>query len=718
ELEANAVAAEKVGRLRELGLGAAEIQSVSVTLGLEPSEALDSDAPPSGAVSNPAQLLRSALARIALKLAQDRLTVLAWDGAEHMDEASQGLLDGLVRDTKDSRVAIVLAYRPGFIHRWTDVPSYFELRLGPMSDDDVARLTGTRLAAEEVPLDLLREVTAKSGGNPLYVEEYLKALADAGAIRVMDGRVAYDPRVAEIEVPKTLRGIVSSRLARITPAERHVLQIAAVAQERFSPELLATISEESIEDVIGMLEALEERGLLRKTSSSRSTERAEYDFAHELVGEVLRDGLTLDARRELHEDVAIALEGLYPSRLDELAEKLAHHHREAGNRERAVDYMIRAADRLEAEHALQGSVTALERALELLSQMATPDRDKMIELYKRIGDLAFRSRELESGAERLAAGVDLAEALGRREEVARLSMLRGRLLVNTPGSSEDGRRWLDQAGRIARQLDDQRLLRDAILADAEADMRIGEHARGSTHLAEALALSRSLGDVEAQIRCLVPLALATASDGRAAEALRALEEANELQKDVGDRFTECEMLKMHGLAHFLAGDYEPSLEYSAKARELALEYGFPYEAAVNAHNMGEAYLRLGDYKRAFASLRYSYEVARDHGWEKLQWGNMRVLGFIDATRFGSKEGRSHVVQANEYAAAHGYVWDLIQGRYYLAIIDQGRGDEEEARQALRDVLRLAADHGHRDYVVAAEKGLRALEQGSTLQLPG
>jgi serine/threonine protein kinase/tetratricopeptide (TPR) repeat protein len=706
ELEAEDEAREKVGRMRELGLSPAEIAAISVTLGLEPEE----DAEGEG-VDNPAQLVRPALGRMALKLAEDRLTVFAWDGAESMDEESQQLLDWLIRDTRDARIGVVLSYRPGFVHAWSDVPSYFELPLGPMSDEDVARLTATRLAAEEVPLELLREVTAKSGGNPLYVEEYLKALADAGAIRVRDGRVDYDPEVAEVEVPKTLRGIVSSRLARLGPTDRHLLQVASVAGERFTSDLLAEVSGEDPGAVADALEVLARRGLVTKGQN-------EYDFSHELVGEVLRDGLTLESRRELHAAVAEALEQLYPRRLDELAEKLAAHHREAGDRERAVDFLVRAADRLEGEHSLAGAVAALERAVELLGQMAQPDRDRTIELYRRIGDLCFRSRDLEDGAERMGAAVELCEALGRDADVARFSMMRGRLMVNVPGSSEDGRRWLDRAADLARQLGDERLLRDVVLATAEADIRLGEHRSAAEHFEEALRLAREAGDVEAQTRCLIPLALASASDGRLERALGALAEARKLTGADPDRFTECELAKMEALVRFFANDYEACLEAGGRALELAKEYGFPYEQAVNAHNMGEAYLRLGDYKRAFASLRFSYEMSRDHGWSKLQWANMRVLGFIDATRFGSKEGRSHVVQANEFAESHGFVWDVIQGRYYLAIIDQGRGDEDAARQGLREILRLAADHGHRDYVSAAEKALKALDAGSTIQLPG
>jgi hypothetical protein len=96
---------------------------------------------------------------------------------------------------------------------------------------------------------------------------------------------------------------------------------------------------------------------------------------------------------------------------------------------------------------------------------------------------------------------------------------------------------------------------------------------------------------------------------------------------------------------------------------------------------------------------------------------MRILGFIDAIRFGSEEGRKHVAEANELAAARGLVWDVIQGRFYLAMIDQARGDTDEARAGLREVLRLAAEHGHHNFVEGAEKGLAALEAGVAIRPP-
>jgi hypothetical protein len=97
--------------------------------------------------------------------------------------------------------------------------------------------------------------------------------------------------------------------------------------------------------------------------------------------------------------------------------------------------------------------------------------------------------------------------------------------------------------------------------------------------------------------------------------------------------------------------------------------------------------------------------------------NMRILGFIDATRFGSVEGRTRLLQAIDYAVQHDFVWDVIPGKYLLAIVEQGRGDTVRARAALREVLSLAAQHGHRKYTQDSEAALRELDAGTPIMLP-
>jgi serine/threonine protein kinase/tetratricopeptide (TPR) repeat protein len=691
------VAREKVQRARELGLSSEELDAIRTVLGL------GGDAP----TVPQASALAKAVLRMSTRLASDRLSVFAWDGVDAMDSDTQKLLGGLIRGKGGARIAVLLAGRPGFTHPWAALTNFTEVPLAALGDDDVARLTAVRLRAEEVPAELLHEMRAKSGGNPLYVEEYLKSLALSGAIEVVEGRVVYHREVAEVEVPKSLRGIVASRLARLLETERLVTQVAAVAGTRFSVDLIAHATGEELATVGKAFQSLERRQIFVPNGAS------EHTFSNELIGEVVRDALPLDAKRAIHGSIALALESLHSSRLDELADLLAHHFKEAGERAKSVDYLERAATRLETENAFGAAIRNLASAITILSQLPVPDRDRMLRLYRRVGELSFRGRDLAEGARLLSAAVDTAEALQRNADVARFSLMRGRLLVSAL-KFEEGRRWIERGRELARNAGEKELLRDAALASAEADSRNGEHVQAVVSFREALDLSREVADTKTQIRCLIPMSLAFAASGDANAATKTLAEARELAKLTPDRFTECELVKFESLLSYYTNDYETALAKAEQALELAREYGFHYECAVNAHNIGDMHMRLLDFKRAFASLRYSYELAREHGFQKLEIMNLRVLGFIDASKFGSAEGRARIVEAIQYASENAYVWDLIESKQMLALVDYQRGEYDAAKQLMREVLRLATENGHGRVAQDAERALSAMEKNESL----
>lgn len=700
EFDPEALLRDRTTRLRELGLLSVEQTAVAAALGLKTTGRQYSSHRP----------LRAALLRIIRKLAEDRLTIFAWDGAEHMDTDSQSIVDDMLRAVSQARVAVFLSYRPPHRPRWADLANFQEVKIGPLTDDDIARLTATRLGADEIPFELLREVTTKSGGNPLYVEEYLKALSDSGAIRFEEGQVRFNAAVADVDVPKTLRGIVASRIARLGPIPRYLLQVAAMAGERFASEIVAAAAEEEERTVAQALHADDMQGIVVRLGPQ------EHMFAHGLVQQVLVEGITLSARREIHAAIADAIASLYPDRKDELAERLSRHHLEAGHHDEAVDYLVRAARRFERESALGDAILMLQRAIEVLSSIGTPDRERMFRIYEEIAELCFRSRDLALGAQVMDRALKLAENQHADAHVARFCVWRGRMLVSA-SRIEEGRRWLDQAQHVARGLTDHDLSREVFIAKADADARSGDFAKAVGSLREALELARGAEDLGAEIRCLMPLALTYARMSDHASAMRTLEQVRALGQQQDDTLTHVQILRLESQIHYHARDPESTARAAGRALELAREASLFYESALNAHNMGEAFLRVGDYRRAFAALRSSYETASEHGFSRLQISNMRVLGFIDATRFSSAEGRSRLLQAIDYATTHAYVWDVIQGKYLLAIVDQARGDLDTARSTLRDVLNLAAQHGHRKYTEDSEQALRQLEAGVAITLP-
>ena len=698
DLESSAEIAEKVARLRELGLSKTEMDAVSKALGVDTSEE-------EGSAQRP---LRAAIARIAMKLAEDRLTVFAFDDLEGMDAESLQLLRRLARNPNGGRLVIVVAHRGDAPFDWEGFPNHVAVRLGPLPDEDIAHLVAVRLGVDEVPGELLREIVIKSSGNPLYVEEYLLALQEAGAIRVEDGKAHYEPAEG-VEVPRSLRGIVAGRLARLGDEERGLLRVGAVIGGRFHVAMVASVAQLPRERVAELLEGLVEREILIQTGAE------EMGFAHQLVPEIVHSQLPLDDRRALHERVAQGFETVYPEHLDELAERLAHHYREAGKRERAIDFLVRAADRLENEFALAGAVGTLARAIEMIAQAPSPDRERELKLHERIAALCLRGRELVTGLERIEPALELAEGLGRDEYVARFSLDKG-LLLTASNRFAEAEPWFDRARQVAKNAGHVELLGEIARGDAEAWARNGDNERAAKLLEEALQLAKASGDVDAQRRALVPLALAYGGKGDLDAARQALEHARETLGDTPERIVECDLWKTDSLVSFLTGNLQRTLDSGYRALDLAKEYGFAYEAAVNAHNIGETLIRMGDFKRAFAMLRYSYDLSREHGFLKLQYNNMRVLGYIDAVKLGTSQGRDRVVEALQHAEEHGYVWDIIQSVYTLALVDCVLGDQASARAGFQRLLRLGNEHGHAHYAAAAETALAAMDTGNPVPM--
>jgi serine/threonine protein kinase/tetratricopeptide (TPR) repeat protein len=700
EFDAEALLRDRTTRLRELGLLSAEQTAVAAALGLDPG----------GRPHVGHRPLRAALLRIIRKLAEDRLTIFAWDGAEHMDPDSQAIMDDMLSTVSEARVAVILGYRPPHRPGGAELPNFVEIRLGALTDEELARLTATRLGADEIPLELLREVTSKSGGNPLYAEEHLKALIDSSAIRFDDGQVRFNAAVADVAVPKTLRGIVASRIDRLGPLQRYVLQVAAIAGERWNSEIVAAAAQEEPRAVLEAVHARDMQGVVQRVGPD------EYTFAHGLVRQVVLEGTTVQARREIHAAITDAIIGLYPNRLDELAERLARHHLEAGQHDAAVDALVRAAHRFERESAGDEAIAALQRAADILAMTASPDRERMFRIYEEIAELCFRNRDLELGAELMHKALKAAESHKADHYVARFCVWLGRMLVSA-SRIEEGRRWLDQAQHVTRGLTDAGLARDVFIAKADADARSGEFEKAVGALKEAYELARTSEDRLAELGCLMPLALTYARMADHASAMQTLAEVQRLAELQHDPLIAAQVLRLESQIHYHARDPEAVARASARAMEICREANLFYEGALNAHNMGEAFLRLSDYRRAFAALRSSYEIATEHGYTRLQMSNMRFLGFIDATRFNSTEGRSRLIQAIDYAIEHDYVWDIIQGKYLLAIVHQGRGELDSARAALREVLDLAAQHGHRKYTEDSEQALRELDAGVPIALP-
>jgi predicted ATPase len=213
-------------------------------------------------------------------------------------------------------------YRPEYQHRWGSKTYYTQLRLDPLPPESAEELLQALLgdSADLTPLTQL--LIERTEGNPFFLEESLRTLLETKTLVGERGAYRLTKPIPSIQVPATVQAILAARIDRLAPEEKRLLQTAAVIGTEVPFALVRAIAEEPEEGLRRSLAHLQAAEFLYEM---RLFPDLEYTFKHALTHEVAYGSLLQEQRRALHARIAVAIERLYPDRLAEQVERLAHH---------------------------------------------------------------------------------------------------------------------------------------------------------------------------------------------------------------------------------------------------------------------------------------------------------------------------------------------------------------------------------------------------------
>ncbi len=280
-------------------------------------------------------------------------TLLLYEDIHWADESLLDLLETFAARVHDVPVLFValartelLTNRPGW---GGGVPSYTALLLDPLSADAGRKLARKLLASARDGQAAAVAETAE--GNPLFIEELSASLAERSTAG--SGRL-----------PTSVQAIVAARLDALPPDERRVLMDASVVGRVFWRGALNEMA--ARDDVSAILGSLEARDMIRREAVSRISGDQQFGFKHALIHEVAYGTLPRAARRERHAAVARFLAAA--TAVGQSHEALAHHWREAGENERALDELEAAADQAARGWAQERALKLYGEALQLVPE--------------------------------------------------------------------------------------------------------------------------------------------------------------------------------------------------------------------------------------------------------------------------------------------------------------------------------------------------------------
>jgi tetratricopeptide (TPR) repeat protein len=409
-----------------------------------------------------------------------------------------------------------------------------------LSARQVGAMLRSVLAVENVPVQLEAFVLEKSAGNPFFVEEVVASLQELGVLTQADGTVTLNSDLTSVALPTTIQGVVAARIDRLDPRRKRLLMTASVIGREFLVRILEVVCDAgatvrvALEDLVGS-------ELIRAKDLG---EALEYMFRHAVTQEVAYNALLKSDRRDLHDKVARAIEGLYPDRIGEQVETLAFHFSRGSSPQEAIHFLTRAGDKAIERYALDEASSYYQQAYDLLVEQAL-------------------------GAERSGAMVQL--------------LVSWSLVFYYRGRFKQLVELIDRHAEEREACTEPRLVAMCLAWHANAMCNSGDYEASVQSGEQAMVMAEDVGAVAANTYARIFTSWSLVLTGRldAAEAL--LEPVEVISRKLDDHGYGAFKLRMV-LAHIalMRGDHETAMRYADEQLHIANDTG-NRRARVTAH---------------------------------------------------------------------------------------------------------------------------------------
>ncbi len=363
-----------------------------------------------------------------------------------------------------------------------------ELEVGGLPEPDATELVRRRTAGTPSAA-FTRALYAGTEGNPFFIEEMVRHLADSG-VRSQEAGAG---ELARFGLPEGVRGVIARRLERLDEDGLDCLKMASVIGRDFDSALLETVLGFEEERFLRALEVALDAGLVCESPG----EPGRYTFAHALVRETLYAAMSSHRRTRVHRRVGLALE----QRPDPPLGALAHHFTRAaepGDAERAIRYAMAAGAQATAMLANEEAAEHYARALEVLRRSSPEALERRCELLVELGDARVRSGERPAAWGVFREAAALAAQLGDGALLARAAIGASRRFIQPPGViDEELIALLEQA--LAMTAGDLSVMRVILITRLCGALYFSPDRRDQMRRlsAEATAIAARLGNSEA-----------------------------------------------------------------------------------------------------------------------------------------------------------------------------------------------------------------------------
>ena len=426
-----------------------------------------------------------------------------------------------------------------------------------------------------LPAEARAQILERAEGIPLYAVETVRMMLDRGAL-VQEGAVYRPTGPLELEIPETLQALIGARLDGLPPAERRVLQDAAVLGKTFTQRALAGLSDLGDGELDSLLASLVRKEVLAVQADPRSPEHGQYGFLQDLVRHVTYETLSKRERKARHLAAAAHLESTLGE--DEVVEVVASHYLDAYRAAPAADdaeaIKVKARTMLSRAGERAASLAAAREAQRYFEQAAELADDPVgqARFHADAARMAWRRGRADEARALFEQALTVFDGAGLGREAARVSARLGEIDFRE-GHPPEAVARLEKA--LEMLADDEPEEDLAAVAGQLGRFLVlnGQHEEAAPYLERALELAEAFGLAEVFVQTLTTKGALFEYRNRLAEARILLEGA--LARALADDLSAAAMRTINNLAVILESSdlYGEAVALTGRGLEIARRTG-------------------------------------------------------------------------------------------------------------------------------------------------
>ncbi len=544
--------------------------------------------------------------------------IIFLDDLHWADDQSIDFFDFVARRCRKEAILITECTRPILFERrphWGEgEETRMRLDLQHLTKRESRKLIENILQkTREIPNQLKDLLISNAEGNPFYVEELIKMLVEQGVIGTTKEEWTIDTnRLGEISIPPTLKGVLESRLDKLSVWERRILQRASIIGREFWDSALKNFESEINVPVV--LDSLRKKELLFRKENSAFDDANEYTFKHAVLRDVTYDTVLLDERRKWHSETAEWLIETGGERKKEYLSTIAEHFEKAQELDKSAEWFGKAGEQDLKSFASEAAEIHFSKALDYRQSQFTQDESDhlghefILKWKNGLGRAFYNQAKFSESISAYEEMLEIAENLD--DDLSQATAWRG--LSISQFENGETRSSLESAKKVVALMEDPDLgiesrfvLASGLYRQGRALMSLGQFQEAISCAEKVFEISEEFDDENsvAKANSLHLLSGSYMMLGNLKDAKKFEEREIEISRKSGDKRTVGNGLNSLGVISHMQGQAERAIEYYNEALEIAREMDNKSGEIMILSNIGGAKVSLGKYIPAEEELK-------------------------------------------------------------------------------------------------------------------